>query len=114
MKKTIKKQIGVVGVDSGQLIVCDPCYLADYYDDEFDNPKAKPTDFCYSNVCKLTLDKEGAGQVNFNAGHEGRAVAFASGFGDGCYPVIAHYKDYGANGVPDMRIKKVEILMIKD
>ena len=25
--KNSKKQIGVVGVDSGQLIVCDPCYI---------------------------------------------------------------------------------------
>ena len=113
--KTIKKRIGFVAVDSGQLMVCDPCYLSEWKNDEFDNPKSKKTDFSYSNVCKITLEKpDFAGQINFKLGHEGRAVAFASGFGDGCYPVIGHFKDYGTKDQPDIRIKKIEILMIKD
>jgi hypothetical protein len=32
----MKKQIGVVGVDSGQILVCDPCYIdSEWKDEEF-------------------------------------------------------------------------------
>jgi len=113
MSKTIKKEIGVVGVDSGQLLVCDPCYLSDWDNTESNDPD--PKKFNYDNVCRITLKApDYAGQINHDLGHPGRAVAFASGFGDGVYPVIAHFKDYGEKGQPDMRIKKVEILMIED
>ena len=33
MKKT---KIGSVGVDSGQLMISDPCYVKDFIDNEFD------------------------------------------------------------------------------
>jgi len=102
--KTFKKQIGIVGVDSGQLMICD------FINDDFDSP-AKETDFSYSNVCRKTLSEEQAGCIPFSKGHEGQAVAFSSGFGDGTYPVIAHYKDFG-DDQPDIRIYKVEILLI--
>jgi len=35
MKKDDWKQIGVVGVDSGQLMVCDPCYIDSQWKKEF-------------------------------------------------------------------------------
>jgi hypothetical protein len=109
-----KKKIGVVGVDSGQLLVCDPCYLNQYKDTEYDAP-IKKGDFSYASVCKVTLTPpDHAGQINHKLGHAGRAVAFSSGFGDGVYPVYAYYKNYGTKRQPDMQIRKVEILMITD
>lgn len=34
------KQIGVVGVDSGQLLVCDPCYIdGEWKDEDFEMPE---------------------------------------------------------------------------
>lgn len=109
----MKKEIGVVGVDSGQLILCDPCYLSRWINNEYDS-EAKKNDFSYSRACQLTLSEEQGGQLFFDAGHAGQAVAFSSGFGDGVYPVIATYKNYGTKDQPDIRIKKVEILLIKD
>jgi hypothetical protein len=107
MGKSFKKEIGVVGVDSGQLIVGDPCYFGNWKNDEYDNPDSKPNDMSYSNACRLTLSEDMAGEIPF-----GRAVVFSSGFGDGVYPVIAHYKDYGTEKNPDVRIRKVEIILI--
>lgn len=110
----MKKQIGVVGVDSGQLIISDPCYLSNWKDNEFDAP-SEPSDMSYSNACKITLNsKDLGGEILFSKGHSGQAVVFCPGFGDGVYPVIAHYKDYGTKEQPDVRIKKVEILLIED
>lgn len=103
--KQFTKQIGSVAVDSGQLMVVDPCYLGRWKDDEFDNPNAEEES--YSNACKKTLSPEQAGELG-NA----FATVFSSGFGDGVYPVIAHYQDYGTDEQPDVRIRKVEILLI--
>ncbi|NCD10765.1 MAG: DUF4241 domain-containing protein, partial [Negativicutes bacterium] len=99
--KSFKKEIGSVGVDSGQLLVIDPCYLGRWKDDDFDQPSKEP--LSYSSACQLTLSEEQAGELGNSS-----AVAFSSGFGDGVYPVIAHYKDYGKPGQPDIRIRKVE------
>lgn len=98
-------QIGVVGVDSGQLLLCDPCYINSQWQEEwvsnFDNP---PAPFCYSACCKATLSSERYGQLNYDLGHAGVAVAFASGMGDGVYPVYARF-DGG-------RIAEVKIVML--
>lgn len=32
--ETIEKEIGVVGVDSGQVIICDPCYIDSHWKNE--------------------------------------------------------------------------------
>jgi hypothetical protein len=37
--ETIEKEIGVVGVDSGQIVICDPCYI----DSEWKNEDLVPT-----------------------------------------------------------------------
>lgn len=167
--KPKRKQIGVVGVDSGQLMVCDPCYIegewkhkarsgiefppGDLFEskdgkkwrcamhagvndergginlfqhfempiEEFGGktpnellasgewkrvpkPPVKPQEFSYNGCCTLTLGEESAGQMKYKAGHDGAGVAFASGYGDGVYPVFAHYNKDG-------RITKVEIIM---
>jgi hypothetical protein len=136
-------QIGVVGVDSGQLVICDPCYIdsewekEDFEDirkyrhkttgdileyrvdfDNYESPIEKydgqtmnqlsktgewqsiddvpaENEFCYNACCKATLSKRGHGQLYYKAGHEGVGVVFSTAFGDGVFPVYAHYNNAG-------------------
>ena len=100
-------RLGVAGVDSGQLMVCDPCYLGDWVDNQ-SNDAVPDGDFSYAGACKKTIEAEG-GQLNFKAGHAGAGVVFTSGFGDGCYEVLAKVTDYGDMG---QRVEEVRIKLI--
>jgi hypothetical protein len=87
------KRIGMVPVDSGQVIVVDPCYLGDWRDGEFDpDEKADVPANDYDAVCRVTCSDEGAGSLmvgeQLNAG-----VATSSGYGDGSYPAYVLDKD---------------------
>lgn len=90
-------RIGHCPVDSGQLLVIDPCYLSNWKDGEcdFDSKKIKND---YDECAKITCSSKGAGK------HSKLGVVFSSGYGDGCYPVFAHYNNEG-------RIIKIEIIM---
>ena len=96
-----KKQIGSVYVDSGQLMITDPCYLKRWINNEFVDSKleAPPYSYSYDGACNATLSPNKAGSLE-----NGFGVAFSSGYGDGEYPVFATYNKEG-------RIVKVEILM---
>ena len=105
-----KIKIGEVGVDSGQLIVCDPCYIdSEWKKEDLEMNKAggfepAKNSFSYPAVCAQTLGpKNYGGQLNYKMGHPGVAVAFSSGLGDGVYPVYAF--------IEDDRVWKVEIDM---
>ena len=69
--------IGHCGVDSGQILLIDPCYV---YKDEFDPDN--PTGGDYDQCCRITLSDDGAGQTDLG-------VVTSSGYGDGVYPVYA-------------------------
>jgi hypothetical protein len=133
--------IGNVAVDSGQLLITDPCYIDSEWRQEpfrddrvykdsqsgsiirwgedfkrFDEPlepygqspeelirvgrlillppPPKPETFAYSynGACQATLS-EGYGELVFDAGHAGAGVVFASGWGDGIYPVFGEKHD---------------------
>lgn len=154
MKK--RQQIGIVGVDSGQLVICDPCYIDSEWDsrDEYERDqifdvdyngltsvfdmgealknginfntplkqyenltmnelvkegwakerRAKETGvFGYNGCCHATQSEKLGGQLNYKMGHAGAGVAVSSGYGDGSYPVYAHYNSEG-------RVSKVEII----
>jgi len=171
MKKKIL--LGQVGVDSGQLMICDPSYITSQFKDiETENDHGHPVfrhkdgslwqfvygapsiipdctsfpgsyetvipkygktpnqliadkdfepanidntphiplgEFSYRGICKVTGLHNQGGQLNYALGHEGVAVAFRSGFGDGTYNVFAEYYDAGEFGE---RIKKVTIELI--
>jgi len=79
--------LGKVGVDSGQLMVCDPCYIDSHWKKEdYKDDKTKPKhQFSYKAVCHKTLE-DGSGQIE-----RGLAVAFETG-GDGVFLV------YGRKG----------------
>ena len=179
MKKKII-QLGVVGVDSGQLMICDPCYIDSEMVEGGDGNKheiyrhksgqlwqftyGKPTaddniksfpgsyetvipeynktpnqmikdgdftktdidpnsdipngEFSYAGICKVTTSKNRGGQLNYKHGHEGVAVAFTSGFGDGVYPVFAELvqTDFGERVSKvwvDLQIEEGEDTMFK-
>lgn len=69
--------LGEVGVDSGQLMVIDPCYVTNRIFSEKQ----------YKDVCGVT--REGGGRFNLAETGAAGGVAFTSGFGDGLYGVRA-------------------------
>ena len=104
--KKVWKTIGYVGVDSGSLIIGDPCYLDDPNDW---NPELYKKWIC-GELCSAGPKQA----VEINEMCLNQAVAFSSGFGDGVYPVQALYQDYGTKDYKDIRIKEVRILLIQD
>ena len=89
-RKNGRHRIGEVWVDSGQVMLVDPCYLRDWKGTEYDERVATP-EFSYAGACAVTLGKvkegEQAGQM------EHGAVVTSSGWGDGCYPVYVEVRD---------------------
>lgn len=96
-----RKLVGYVSVDSGQVVLVDPCYLGDWKDGEYNDKESH-----YGKACDLTLSEEQAGQMVVS-GVAGIAVASSSGYGDGVYPVYATYND-------EKRIEKLEIKFIEE
>jgi hypothetical protein len=71
--------VGHCGVDSGQILIVDPCYvLADNYEDN--GP--------YRQCCDVTLGDDSAGEAALG-------VATATNYGDGNYPVYVTYDSSG-------------------
>ena len=66
----------------------------------------------YADICRLTTDTpERGGSLPYRLGHEGLAVAFRSGFGDGTYAVYATFRDEPEWG---RVITKVEIILVAE
>lgn len=92
--------IGEVGVDSGQLMVTDPCYIDQEWQHE---PFAVRRDletgadplfnYSYNGASNATLSGQGHGQLAYKMGHAGAGVAFRTGWGDGVYSVYAEKHD---------------------
>lgn len=85
----MKKLIGSVAVDSGQLMITDPCYLSRWKNNEVEDLEQKEIDnsYSYNGACHTTFKREDQGGEL----EDGLAVAFSSGYGDGTYPVFAEY-----------------------
>lgn len=85
-----EEEIGVVGVDSGQIVITDPAYIdSEWEQEDYDGNERKPkNNFSYNACCQKTVKGLG-GQLNYRLGHAGVGVVTSSGYGDGCYPVIA-------------------------
>ena len=104
----MRNRIGTFGVDSGQVLIGDPCYLRDFDNDDYDG---KPDinqigAFSYSGSCNTTRQIESAGTLTGPFGVDAAVVA-STGYGDGVYEVFATYTD-------DKRIAKLEIIFIKE
>ena len=104
MNKIVR--LGEVGVDSGQLMIVDPCYMAPW---EADSPVSGPKGdgftrtwrLAYSDACAVTCP-DGHNSPGFtgtryggNFGKHDEALAFPSGYGDGVYPVYAEINGDG-------------------
>ena len=76
--------VGEVGVDSGQVVVVDPCYVSDGLD--------------YDQVCDATEGKDGSPQCGT---WDNGAVASGTAWGDGSYPVVARLE---GNRVQELRV----------
>lgn len=76
------KLVGTIGVDSGQVMICDPCYVLK---GDYDGGKNE-----YSRACEETLKNE-AGPITLDGG--GDAVVSMTAYGDGTYPVYAEERD---------------------
>ncbi len=90
--------IGEVAVDSGQLMVTDPCYIDDEWKREQFVRERETTEealynYSYDGACNATLNGEGHGQLAFQMGHAGAGVAFQTAWGDGIYGVYAEKHD---------------------
>ena len=83
--------VGRCGVDSGQIMIVDPCYVID---NKFSEQQ-------YDECCAVTLSDKQAGQIMHDL-----AVVSTTGIGDGYYPVYATIEDVGGWGE---RITKLEI-----
>lgn len=98
-----RKKIGEVWVDSGQIMIGDPCYLDKWEADDFNGfdeslAKAPTGEYSYDGACRATSYSDHmSGMLG-----EGLAAVVSSGYGDGSYPVIATFKDG--------RIRKVEVV----
>lgn len=95
--------LGHIAIDSGQLMITDPCRIDEYWKKEDYDAKSKPTAFSYNDVCHKTL--EGTTSSNFpNSKSQGLAIHCSSGFGDGLYQVWGYQNDEG-------KIVKIDINM---
>jgi hypothetical protein len=81
-------RIGHVWVDSGGIVMTDPCYLREWkgHDAAFD----KPGEYSYAGFCTATCSDDAAGMLS-----EGMAAVVATGYGDGSYPVDVTYNNEG-------------------
>lgn len=84
-------QVGKVFVDSGLIMVGDPCYYLHKSDNKFTKEFGKD----WGEFCEIALDG-----VTSQIG-TGTAVVSKSGLGDGVYPVYVEFDD---EGIPDMLI----------
>jgi hypothetical protein len=93
-----KITIGHIAVDSGQVLIVDPCYLSEWKDGEY---KEGNLDNHYSQACNISY-KDGYGEIVVS-GTGGVGIVSKTYCGDGVYPVIAHVDTDGG-------IKKLEVI----
>jgi len=106
---TKRKLLGHAGVDSGQLIIVDPCYLSDWKDGEAFPELPNIEANHYSACCDVTLHNPNQGGEVIVAAPGGQGVVATTGIGDGNYPIYAEYLDIGSPESPDIRISKLII-----
>ena len=97
-------KLGTFGVDSGQVLITDPCYLHDWKAEDYDEAKIKEMqknkkfEYSYNGACAKTLEEDMAGSIGL--GSDG--VVSSTGYGDGEYAVYAFYQE---GRVRELKIK---------
>jgi len=101
-------KLGTFGVDSGQVLITDPCYLHDWKANEFDEAEikkmqeSKEFEYSYNGACARTLLEE---KGRRSAGHIGLGcdgIVSSTGYGDGEYEVWALYRE---GRVKELKVK---------
>lgn len=94
-----KTLIGQVAVDSGQIMIIDPCYIKEDFSNEFipDGSESgaaqkESYEMNYDGCCNATLSDKGFGPIGNKYVNE-LAIACGTLYGDGVYPVYAEMKD---------------------
>jgi hypothetical protein len=96
--------VGSIGVDSGQVIICDPCYLINKMDEKL-----------YDKIFDVKMKDRISGTTVENQAAEVpeiSAVTSFTGLGDGGYEVYATITNEG--GPWGERVSKLEIIFIPD
>lgn len=76
------EQIGVAPVDSGQLMIVDPCYVLEGDD--------------YERACQVSLSERRSGRVSFDKhGDIELGTVTRTAYGDDVYPVYAKRDEHG-------------------
>lgn len=94
MRKRV--QVGKIGVDSGQVMVGDPCYVESGW--KHREPRTKTnTPLTYKAACEKSLKPPYYGGVVYSEleGPTFGAVVARSGIGDGVYPVYVETNENG-------------------
>lgn len=107
----MREYVGSFGVDSGQVMIGDPCYLTQWVDEmskgeEFNGKLEKPYPYTYNGACSATI-AQSAGVLGEMGHNEGHAIAVSTGYGDGCYPVYIEKNHEG-------RVKSITIEFMTD
>jgi hypothetical protein len=89
-------KVGNVAVDSGQIMLIDPCYIKADFETEYNAPPA----LNYAGACKASLSSDGYGEFG------GLGFCTSSGYGDGLYPVYVKRDETGR--VAEIKIKFIE------
>ena len=109
-----KTLIGRVPVDSGQIMIVDPCYVLEgdvTFETHENGNMTVVEDNPYSRACAASMGGEMAGPFSTHGGNMDDAVCSSSGYGDGMYPVYIEYEDCGSWGV---RVKSITIEFINE
>ena len=100
--KTTKRTLGTIGVDSGTMMFCDPCYVIEEMnklEEEYfsTNPPIDWEEFCKTRLVTLKEGVNGS-VVNLNNDSYADGAIMNTGFGDGAYQVEIEEGDFGEFG----------------
>lgn len=90
-----RELIGYVGVDSGQVMVGDPCYLDTFVNDDYCTSSDTPGEYSYSGACDVSMSGGGVVGPFDHMPAAGRGVVSCTMYGDGVYPVFQVVNKWG-------------------
>ena len=101
------KRVGYADVDSGQIMIGDPCYTLPRKMDE-------DLGLDYDELIdRWPYDKPGQTTLTAKPDHAGAGIVMHTGFGDGTYPVLIREHDYGPGGMSGIRVIEARILFVE-
>lgn len=98
--KERKRILGKITVDSGQVIIVDPCYLDGNWVESKEG-KGKYGGGTYEKCCKLSDSRKMGGELIISP-PAGKGVVSETGVGDGVYPIEAIVED---DRIAELRIR---------